>query len=72
MPAIRVPTLRGRTGERETLDRRLTNVRQGRSEVIVIRGEAGVGKTALMACGAGQAGGVRVAQVDGVGVMVPA
>jgi DNA-binding CsgD family transcriptional regulator len=33
---------------------------------MVIRGEAGVGKTALMACLAGQAGGFQVAQIDGV------
>ena len=66
MPAMRVPAFRGRTSERETLDRLLTNVRQGRSEVIVIRGEAGVGKTALMAYVAGQAGGFQVAQIDGV------
>src|ERR1700732_3356869 len=66
MPGMRVPTFRGRTSERETLDRLLTNVRQGRSEVMVIRGEAGVGKTALMAYVAGQAGGFEVAQIDGV------
>jgi DNA-binding CsgD family transcriptional regulator len=66
MPAMPVPTLRGRTGERETLDRLLTNVRDNRSEVLVIRGEAGVGKTALMAHVAGQAGGLLVAQIDGV------
>jgi len=63
---MRVPTLRGRTGERETLDRLLASVRQGRSEVIVIRGEAGVGKTALMAYVVGQAGGFQLAQIDGV------
>ncbi len=66
MPAMRVPTFRGRTSERETLDRLLTSVRESRSGVMLIRGEAGVGKTALMAYVAGQAGGFQVAQIDGV------
>jgi DNA-binding CsgD family transcriptional regulator len=61
-----VPGFRGRTSERETLDRLLTSVREGRSEVIVIRGEAGVGKTALLAYVAQQASGFQIAPIDGV------
>ena len=63
---MRVPAFRGRTSERETLDRLLMTVRQGRSQVLVIRGEAGVGKTALLTYVAGQARGFGIAQIDGV------
>jgi DNA-binding CsgD family transcriptional regulator len=66
MHAMRLPAFRGRTSERETLDRLLRNVRQGRSEVVLIRGEAGVGKTALIAYVAEQASGFQVAHIDGV------
>ena len=66
MSSLRVPAFWGRTSERETLDRLLTNVRQGRSQVIVVRGVAGVGKTALLRYAAQQAKGFRIAQVDGV------
>ena len=44
VPAV----LLGRASEREVLDRLLENVRGGQSAVLVIRGEAGVGKTALL------------------------
>ena len=65
--ATRSPRLLlGRAGERETLDRMLRNVRGGHSAVLVIRGEAGVGKTALLQDLAGQASGFRVAQVTGI------
>ncbi|MEU4693602.1 BREX system ATP-binding domain-containing protein [Actinoplanes sp. NPDC023714] len=40
--------LRGRRRERETLDRLLRDVRDGHSRVLVLRGEAGAGKTALL------------------------
>ncbi|MEH1168690.1 AAA family ATPase [Micromonospora sp. CPCC 205539] len=42
------PALRGRRRERETLDRLLRDVRAGHSRVLVLRGEAGAGKTALL------------------------
>src|SRR5690348_14166934 len=48
------------------LDRLLQNVRGGQSAVLVIRGEAGVGKTALLRYAAGQASGFRLAQISGV------
>src|SRR5690349_22855255 len=48
------------------LDRLLQNVRGGQSAVLVIRGEAGIGKTALLRYAARQASGFRLAQVSGV------
>src|SRR3954471_19076198 len=65
--AARVPHLvRGRTSERHALDRLLAEVRGGRSAVLVIRGEAGVGKTALARYAIDQASGFRIAQIAGV------
>jgi DNA-binding CsgD family transcriptional regulator len=55
-----------RTSEREVLDALLENVRGGQSAVLVMRGEAGIGKTALLEYVARQASGFRVAQVTGV------
>jgi DNA-binding CsgD family transcriptional regulator len=43
-----VPRLRGRQHERDTLDGLLADVRRGRSRVLVLSGEAGVGKTSLL------------------------
>ncbi|MEO6088524.1 MAG: ATP-binding protein, partial [Umezawaea sp.] len=40
--------LRGRRHEQEELDRLLRDVRAGQSRVLVLRGEAGAGKTALL------------------------
>jgi AAA ATPase domain len=60
------PVFRGRSSESELLDRLLEDARGGRSAVLVIRGEAGVGKTALMRHAADRASGFRVAQVSGV------
>src|SRR4051812_19293818 len=56
----------GRSSERQRLDRLLADVRGGQSAVLVIRGEAGVGKSALLRYAARQASGFRVAQVTGV------
>src|SRR5688572_23870680 len=55
-----------RTSEREVLDRLLADAREGHSAVLVMRGEAGIGKTALLRYAARQASGFRVAQVAGV------
>jgi predicted ATPase len=49
-----------RTAEREVLDRLLADAREGESAVLVIRGEAGIGKTALLRYAARQASGFRV------------
>src|SRR4051794_25490962 len=56
----------GRTSEREALDRLLANVREGQSAVLVIRGEAGIGKTELLRNAARHASGFRLAQVTSV------
>src|SRR3954468_10208326 len=66
MALRRPPVLLGRAGERQVLDRVLENVRGGQSAVLVIRGEAGVGKTALLHHCARQASGFRDARVAGV------
>jgi hypothetical protein len=66
MAAGRAPAFRGRASERQTLDRLLDRVRGGESAVLVIRGEAGIGKTALLHYCARQAAGCRVAQLAGV------
>ena len=55
-----------RTSEREVLARLLADAREGQSAVLVMRGEAGIGKTALLRHLARQASGFRVAQVAGV------
>ncbi len=55
--------LRGRRRECEALDRLLDGVRAGRSGALVVRGEPGVGKTALLEyvarAGVGVSGGAR-------------
>jgi DNA-binding CsgD family transcriptional regulator len=66
MAARHPPVLLGRASERQALDRLLENVRVGQSAVLVIRGEAGVGKTALLHHCARQASGFRVARIAGV------
>ena len=58
--------LRGRRGERETLDRLVASVRAGNSRTLVVRGEAGAGKTALLEYLLQHAWGCRVAQAAGV------
>src|SRR5215208_3149041 len=66
MAGRRPPVLLGRADERELFDRLLENVRAGQSAVLVVRGEAGVGKTALLHYCARQAAGFRVARIAGV------
>jgi len=66
MAAPRTPAFRGRARERQTLDGLLDRVRGSESAVLVIRGEAGIGKTALMRYCARQAAGCRVVQIAGV------
>ncbi|MFE5586135.1 AAA family ATPase, partial [Kitasatospora sp. NPDC056531] len=58
--------LLGRTRELEVLDRLLREVRDGRSRVLVLRGEAGVGKSALLDHLAGQAAQLQVVRAVGV------
>ena len=56
----------GRRGEREVLDRLLAGVRAGQSRVLVLRGEAGIGKTALLGYLLERASGCRIARAAGV------
>jgi DNA-binding CsgD family transcriptional regulator len=58
--------LHGRRVEREVLERLLAAVRGGQSRVLVVSGEAGVGKTALLASAIGSASGFRVMRAVGV------
>jgi hypothetical protein len=66
MVATRRPGFVGRSIERDLLDGLLARVRAGASEALVIRGEAGIGKTALLRYTARQAAGFQVAQLTGV------
>jgi DNA-binding CsgD family transcriptional regulator len=66
MAAQRLPVFRGRASERAALDRLLETARRGRSGVLNIRGEAGVGKTALLAYCVQQAHDFRVLQSVGI------
>ena len=66
MAARRPPVLLDRVRERQVLDGLLENVRGGQSAVLVVRGEAGVGKSALLHYCARQASGFRVATIAGV------
>jgi DNA-binding CsgD family transcriptional regulator len=60
------PALRGRRREQEVLDRLLRDVRDGRSRVLVLRGEAGAGKTALLDYLTAAAAAGRVTRAAGV------
>ena len=68
VPARGAPERRlyGRHHEREVLNRLMAGVRAGRSEVLVVRGEAGAGKTALLEYLLGRASGCQVARAAGV------
>jgi ABC-type transport system involved in cytochrome c biogenesis ATPase subunit len=55
---------RGR--ERDVLERLVVEVRAGRSRVLVLRGEAGIGKTALLGHLSDAAEGCRIARAAGV------
>jgi DNA-binding CsgD family transcriptional regulator len=58
--------LRGRSEECRALDRLLDGARAGQSSALVIRGEAGVGKSVLLDYVAERASDCRVARIDGV------
>src|SRR5262245_9503314 len=55
-----------RDHERDVLERLVAGVRAGQSRVLVLRGEAGVGKTALLQHLSAAAEGCRVARAAGV------
>src|SRR4029453_18602934 len=66
MTAQRPAVLLGRADERQMLDRLLEKGRGGQSAVLGVRGEAGVGKTAILQHCAREASGFRVASIAGV------
>ena len=59
-------TLLGRRAECELLDGVLADARAGRSRALVLRGEAGVSKSALLHYLSGRVGGWRIASAVGV------
>ena len=61
-----MPTLLDRQRERAALDGLLGDLRSGRGRALVVRGEAGVGKSALLEYVTGAAAGIRVARAAGV------
>src|SRR6266851_7594462 len=63
---LRAAGLTGRRSERGVLDRLVDAVRAGESRALVVVGEPGVGKTALLDYLAGEASGCRVARATGV------
>jgi DNA-binding CsgD family transcriptional regulator len=60
------PRLFGRIGELEILGQLIANARSGQSAVLVVRGEPGIGKTALLRYLIGETPGFRVARSVGV------
>src|SRR2546421_3707159 len=60
------PMLLGRDEERLALDRLLAEARDGRSGVLALVGEPGIGKTALLEYTAGRAEGMRVLRARGI------
>ena len=60
------PPLLGRIDELEILRRLIADVRGGRSAVVVVRGEAGIGKTELLRALVAEAAGFRVCHAVGV------
>ncbi|HEX6931603.1 MAG TPA: ATP-binding protein, partial [Streptosporangiaceae bacterium] len=68
MPDTRLSHVRflDRDREREMLDRLVAETHAGQSRVLVLRGAAGIGKTALLGYLSGIADGCRIAQVAGV------
>src|SRR5579862_2625690 len=68
LPTVRLPgaELLGRQRERDVLDRLLGAARRGDGGVLVVRGEPGVGKTALIDWTVEAGGGFRVLRTVGV------
>jgi DNA-binding CsgD family transcriptional regulator len=56
----------GRERERARIDRLLQDARAGRSGALLLHGDAGIGKTALMRWAIGQASGMRVLRARGI------
>ena len=60
------PALVDRQRERQALDSLMEDLRSGRGRALVVRGEAGVGKSALLEYAAGAAPDMQVARAVGV------
>ncbi|WP_433247803.1 helix-turn-helix transcriptional regulator [Streptosporangium sp. CA-135522] len=58
--------LYGRAAEQAVIDRLLADSRAGRSGSLLVRGEPGIGKTALLEYAAGSAGDMRIIRGTGV------
>lgn len=56
----------GRSGELSRLHRLIADAKNGAGSALVVRGEAGIGKTAMLDYAAAVAGGFRVLRVNGV------
>ena len=65
LPCLSPSRLLGRTSELEVLGQLLAGVRSGQSGVLVVRGEPGIGKTALLRYLMGEASGFRVVRRAG-------
>src|SRR3954447_25108298 len=66
LDAHRSPGLLDRVIERDALEHLVAGVRAGQSRVLVLRGEAGVGKTALLGHLTAAANECRIARAAGV------
>jgi DNA-binding CsgD family transcriptional regulator len=66
MAAHRSPVFQGRSTELDRLGWVLDKVRAGESAALVVHGEAGIGKTALLDYCAGQASGFQIARIAGM------
>src|SRR5215469_10378974 len=60
------PMLYGRSEQLVAIDRLLKGMRSGRAGALVLRGQAGIGKTALLDAAEQKASGARVLRVTGV------
>jgi DNA-binding CsgD family transcriptional regulator len=60
------PELRGRRAEATRLEQVVAGVRSGDGQVLIVRGEAGIGKTALLDYLVDRADGCRVVRASGV------
>jgi DNA-binding CsgD family transcriptional regulator len=66
MPTVPRGRLRGRTVECAAVAQTLDRVREGRTAVLVLRGEAGIGKSALIEYAVEHADGLRLLRAAGV------
>ena len=60
------PMLYGRSEQLAAIDRLLEGMRSGRAGALVLRGQAGIGKTALLDAAEQKASGARVLRVTGI------